>query len=58
MLMCAFDFISPVPISMSDTLNLIFAYLIHHPEIQAKIQAEIDNVVGKTRYPSLNDRAE
>jgi cytochrome P450 len=29
-----------------------------HPELQAKAQAEIDNVVGSGRLPTLADRAQ
>ncbi|XP_045201804.2 cytochrome P450 2C31-like [Mercenaria mercenaria] len=30
--------------------------LLNHPEIQAKIQAEIDTVIGKERSPTYSDR--
>ncbi|CAG0897047.1 unnamed protein product [Darwinula stevensoni] len=31
-------------------------FLLCHPEIQEKLQAEVDNVVGPDRLPSLDDR--
>lgn len=31
--------------------------MIHHPDVQTKVQAEIDNVVGMGRFPSLADRS-
>ena len=30
--------------------------MILHPEIQAKIQAELDSVVGRSRLPDFSDR--
>ncbi|XP_077205699.1 steroid 17-alpha-hydroxylase/17,20 lyase isoform X1 [Paroedura picta] len=31
-------------------------YLLHYPEVQQKIQEELDQKVGFDRYPQLNDR--
>ncbi|THU99940.1 cytochrome P450 [Dendrothele bispora CBS 962.96] len=30
--------------------------LIHHPEVQARAQAELDSVIGTTRLPDFSDR--
>ena len=38
------------------TLAWIILYLMKHPEIQTKLQAELDEVVGKSRAPCLADR--
>jgi cytochrome P450 len=35
-----------------------FAYLIHHPEVQAKCHAELDKVIGSDRVIRLADRPE
>uniref|UniRef100_A0A8C6TKT1 Cytochrome P450 n=2 Tax=Neogobius melanostomus TaxID=47308 RepID=A0A8C6TKT1_9GOBI len=40
------------------TLNWALLYMINHPDIQAKVQAEIDAVVGSSRMPSMQDRDE
>ncbi|XP_003411201.2 cytochrome P450 2J2-like [Loxodonta africana] len=40
----------------STTLRWALLYLTIYPEIQEKVQAEIDRVVGQSRQPSLNDR--
>ncbi|XP_077999480.1 cytochrome P450 2U1-like [Glandiceps talaboti] len=42
--------------TMSVTLRWAFLYMIVFPDIQSKVQAEIDEVVGKDRLPSLADR--
>ncbi|KAK3586150.1 hypothetical protein CHS0354_033278 [Potamilus streckersoni] len=33
-----------------------FLYLVRHPEIQARIREEVDNVVGPNKIPSYSDR--
>jgi len=40
----------------STTLRWIIVYMMAFPEIQKKLQHEIDNVIG-TRSPLLSDRA-
>ncbi|CAG0896473.1 unnamed protein product [Darwinula stevensoni] len=40
----------------SNTTRWCILFLLCHPEIQHKLQAEVDNVVGRDRLPSLNDR--
>ncbi|KAJ8021825.1 Cytochrome P450 1B1 [Holothuria leucospilota] len=30
--------------------------LVQHPDVQAKVAAEVDKVVGRDRLPCLNDR--
>ncbi|XP_053696988.1 probable cytochrome P450 303a1 [Sabethes cyaneus] len=39
------------------TLGFAFLYLIRQPETQKKVQAEIDEIVGRDRLPTLEDRA-
>ncbi|EEZ99196.1 cytochrome P450 304E1 [Tribolium castaneum] len=50
------DFMFPSPVGVGHTLSFYFAHLINNPEIQTKIQEEIDQVVGRSRLPSLDDR--
>jgi cytochrome P450 len=40
----------------SSNLTWGFLFLAMYPEAQAKVHAEIDRVVGKTRLPSVTDR--
>ncbi|KAL1023333.1 hypothetical protein UPYG_G00039360 [Umbra pygmaea] len=40
----------------STTLYWALLFMINYPEIQAKVQAEIDAVVGSSRQPSVEDR--
>jgi cytochrome P450 len=38
------------------TLLVFLLAMVLYPEVQAKAQAEIDQVVGKDRLPDFNDR--
>ena len=38
------------------TMHWCVGLLVQHPEVQAKVAAELDSVVGRDRLPSLNDR--
>ena len=38
------------------TLRWAILYLAAHPEIQEKLAAELDSVVGRDRLPELTDR--
>ena len=38
------------------TLGFALLYLIRNPDIQKKLQEEIDEVIGRERYPTLEDR--
>jgi len=40
----------------SNTIEFAILYMILHPEIQKKVQAEIDYVIGLNRYPSMLDK--
>ncbi|NXG58203.1 CP2D3 protein, partial [Hemiprocne comata] len=38
------------------TLRWAFLYMVLHPEIQSKVQAEIDKVIGSERSPTMEDQ--
>ncbi|XP_053105262.1 cytochrome P450 2J2-like isoform X2 [Hemicordylus capensis] len=40
----------------STTLRWALLYMAFYPEIQARVQAEIDSVIGQSRQPSMDDR--
>lgn len=52
------DFAFPALTALTSTITFLFQQICHQPEIQRKIQNEIDNVVGQSRAPTLDDRAE
>ncbi|NXO17456.1 CP2DR protein, partial [Oriolus oriolus] len=39
------------------TLRWALLYMLVHPDIQSKVQAEIDKVIGRERAPTMNDQA-
>ena len=42
--------------NMSSVISFLMAMILY-PEVQAKAQAELDQVVGRDRLPELSDRA-
>ncbi|XP_069696214.1 methyl farnesoate epoxidase-like [Periplaneta americana] len=40
----------------SNTLSFIMLYMVLYPTVQAKVQRELDAVIGRDRRPSLEDR--
>jgi len=42
--------------TQSTTLGWAIVLLCNHPEIQERLHAEIDDVVGRHRLPTLDDR--
>ena len=40
----------------SSSLEWVTYYLVKHPQVQEKLQEEIDVIIGQERSPSLNDR--
>jgi cytochrome P450 len=40
-----------------NSVTFALVYMVRFPEIQEKVQEEIDRVVGRDRLPSLEDRA-
>lgn len=50
------DFIMPTFGSLSTTITFLMQRLMLNPTELQKIQSEIDNVVGRGRLPTLDDR--
>ncbi|KAL6486131.1 hypothetical protein MHYP_G00055230 [Metynnis hypsauchen] len=53
---CTLDLFIAGTETTATTLSWGLLYMIKYPEIQAKVQAEIDRVVGSSRQPSVMDR--
>lgn len=46
----------PASTGLPSTMTFLLQQLCHEPEIQRKIQSEIDEVIGRSRPPTLDDR--
>ena len=57
MKMALFDLFTAGSDTTANTLNWSFYYFAKNPEIQTKLQAELDRVVGRDRLPTMEDRA-
>ncbi|NXQ35157.1 CP2J2 protein, partial [Alaudala cheleensis] len=53
---CALDLMFAGTETTSSTLRWALLFMAMHPEIQARVQAEIDAVIGQARPPALEDR--
>ena len=52
----AFDFFPAGTDTILATLEWIMVYMAKYPQVQSDVQSEIDDVVGRDRLPTLNDR--
>lgn len=46
----------PASTGLPSTMTFLLQQICHDPEIQRKIQNEIDEVIGQNRLPTLDDR--
>ncbi|XP_030584263.1 cytochrome P450 2J6-like [Archocentrus centrarchus] len=56
LVMCSADLFLAGTETTATTLMWALTFLIRHPDVQEKVQAEIDSVIGQTRQPSMADR--
>ncbi|CAB1331976.1 unnamed protein product [Coregonus sp. 'balchen'] len=56
LVVCTLDLIEAGMESAATTLRWALVYMMNYPEIQEKVQAEIDRVIGQSRQPNMSDR--
>ena len=56
LLVVGLDLILPILTTINATLGYAVHYLVRCPEVQKKVQQEIDSIVGRDRQPTLDDR--
>ncbi|CAI9599389.1 unnamed protein product [Staurois parvus] len=56
LLSCALDIFFAGQESTTSTLSCTLLFLMKYPHIKEKVQAEIENVIGRTRRPCMEDR--
>lgn len=56
LLICTLDLMEAGTETSATTLRWALVYMMNYPEIQEKVQAEIDAVIGQSRQPTLADR--
>jgi len=56
LVMLLLDLFSAGVESVANTLDYAILYMVLNPHIQRKVQEELDNVVGRNRRPTGDDR--
>lgn len=50
------DLMFPASTGLPSNMTFLLQQICHDPEIQRNIQKEIDEVIGQSRSPTLDDR--
>ena len=50
------DYLFPASTTVTATLNFATIFLLNYPEVQVKMQNELDAAIGRDRLPTLDDR--
>uniref|UniRef100_A0A3P8Y327 Cytochrome P450, family 2, subfamily AD, polypeptide 2 n=1 Tax=Esox lucius TaxID=8010 RepID=A0A3P8Y327_ESOLU len=56
LIICTLELLEAGTESVATTLRWALVYMMIYPEIQEKVQAEIDRVIGQSRQPNMSDR--
>ncbi|KAI1892060.1 hypothetical protein AGOR_G00150090 [Albula goreensis] len=54
---CTVDLFEGGTETTTNTMRWALLYMIKYPDVQKKVQAEIDRVIGQSRQPTMTDRA-
>ncbi|XP_068599257.1 cytochrome P450 2J2-like [Brachionichthys hirsutus] len=57
LIVCVMDLFVAGSDTTATTLRWAFLYMAKYPEIQEKVQAELDGVIGRSKHPTMDDCA-
>ncbi|KAG5275688.1 hypothetical protein AALO_G00123440 [Alosa alosa] len=56
LIVCTLDMAEAGTETVATTMRWALYFMMKYPEMQQKVQAEIDNVIGQSRFPNMTDR--
>lgn len=56
LLITAIDYMFPAVTAVTGMMVYLIHHLLHRPDVEEKMVKEMENVVGKGRLPTLDDR--